>query len=147
MFWMYGTRHVPFSPTTRPRFTVPSARRGVGSTFPRPAAVPLAGGMAPSCAPAGSSATHNDAANTATAVVPRSAARRTCVTGGLQADMRSDKCGPGYRATASEWTGAHARNDARPRVRRRNQLGVGALARRGEQALAVGSGHRAGVAG
>src|SRR5688572_24468876 len=93
MLVMYGTLHVPFSPGTRPKFTVPSASRGVGRAgagAPRPPARPppppcrapsWAGAPAAAAPPCGACAcNHAVDANKATAVAPESAVRRVFVT-------------------------------------------------------------------
>src|SRR5512134_126021 len=136
MFVMYGTFHVPFSPGTRPKLTVPSASRGVGSCGPRPRppppcrAPPLGAGAcaAPGCACCCAS-TQTVEANTAAAAAHTSAARTLLVTEELLGPARAGHyvVNPGCHLRAARSGGQGSRT---PPLR-----GV-ALARRREQTLA-----------
>src|SRR5688572_19856920 len=130
MLVIYGTLHVPFSPGTRPKLTVPSASRGVGGAgacAPRPPArppppppcrappwpaAPPAAGAPPPCGAC--ACTHTVDANTAAAVAPRSAVRRLFLTNSPLRGLRGN---------------AGARSCEQPLTGRRHQNG-GGVARR-----------------
>src|SRR5690349_4461779 len=103
MLVMYGVFHVPFSPGTRPKFTVPSASFGVGSAGPacrpRPRP-PCAAGAPPSCAATDwpDCAIQTVPRNTNTAAALMSAVRMLFLKGGTSEKGRTGRPALTYRA-------------------------------------------------